>query len=215
MDSAAPEGVIEFPSTRQGPGVLVLHAWWGLNPFFRDVCKRLAQSGFIAFAPDLYHGEVATTVADAARLSDALEQARVQADLREAISYLKGTPGVTSRTLGAIGFSLGANLALDSSRRHPQEIGAVVSFYGTYPGDYESARASYLGHFAESDEWEPTEGVQQLETRLRAAHRPVKFYTYPGTHHWFFETNRPDEYDAEAASLAWRRTLAFLKEELL
>lgn len=68
MTDVQPEGYLAFPKTRTGSGVLVLHAWWGLNPFFQDLCKRLARGGFVAFAPDLYHGQLATTIAEAERL---------------------------------------------------------------------------------------------------------------------------------------------------
>jgi carboxymethylenebutenolidase len=94
------------------------------------------------------------------------------------------------------------------------QIAAVVVFYGSYPGlDYRRASASYLFHFAEDDPFEPAESLAQIEQELQAAGRPVTVYTYPGTKHWFFEDNRP-EYDAEAARLAWERTIAFLHERL-
>ena len=94
------------------------------------------------------------------------------------------------------------------------QIAAVVVFYGSYPGlDYRRASAAYLFHFAEDDPFEPAESVAQMEQELQAAGRPVTVYTYPGTKHWFFEDNRP-EYDAEAARLAWERTIAFLHERL-
>jgi carboxymethylenebutenolidase len=85
----------------------------------------------------------------------------------------------------------------------------VVVFYSTGAADFSAARAAYLGHFAENDEWEPEEDVRQLEAGIRAAGRDIAFYTYPGTQHWFFEPNRP-EYNPQAAALAWQRTVDFL-----
>ena len=80
-------------------------------------------------------------------------------------------------------------------------------------GDYRTARAAYLGHFAAHDDFEPLEAVRALEAKIRAAGREVTFHVYPGARHWFFEPNRP-EYDPAAAELAWERTLAFLYDHL-
>jgi carboxymethylenebutenolidase len=118
--------------------------------------------------------------------------------------------GQPEQGLAVIGFSLGAFFALDLSVAAPELVRAVVAFYGTRPGDYSGSQADYLGHFADTDEFEPQAGVAELEASLRAAGRPVTFYTYPGTGHWFFEPDRADAYQAEAANLAWERTLAFL-----
>lgn len=208
-----PDGYLAMPETGQGPGILMLHAWWGLNPFFKELCRQLAREGFIVFAPDLYHGQLAVTVEEAERLSNQLEEKQAVADIDKAIEYLQSLPDVTSPSLAVIGFSLGAYLALSISCQRPQDIRGVVVFYGTRPGDYALARAAYLGHFAESDEFEPKSSVQELENDLRSSNRPVTFYTYPGTGHWFFEADRADAYNAEAASLAWQRTLEFLRKQ--
>lgn len=109
-----------------------------------------------------------------------------------------------------IGFSLGAYYALDLSAADPEHIRSVVLFYGTGPVDFSNSRAAYLGHFAENDEYEPPSNVDELEETLRRAGRPVTFYRYPGTGHWFFEPDRP-AYNQAAASLAWDRPLAFLR----
>ena len=115
------------------------------------------------------------------------------------------------RGLAVIGFSLGAYYALDLAAADPEHIRSVVIFYGTGGGDFSSSRAAYLGHFAENDEFEPQSNVDDLEESLRRAGRPVTFYRYSGTGHWFFEPDRPQAYNQAAASLAWDRTLAFLK----
>lgn len=211
MTVTQPDGYLVLPEIERGQGVLVLHAWWGLNPFFKDLCHRLAREGFVAFAPDLYHGQLATTIEQAERLNNQLEEKQADADVAKAIEYVQSMPAVSSPNLAAIGFSLGAYLALGVSCERPQDIRKVVIFYGTRPGDYTPAQAAYLGHFAESDDFEPASNVKEFETDLRSANRLVTFYTYPGTGHWFFEKDRVDAYNAEAASLAWQRTLAFLR----
>ena len=213
MPHTQPDGYLAIPPTGKGNAVLVLHAWWGLNDTMRAFCNRLAESGFIAFAPDLYHGKVADNIADAETLSDALfgNPNQAKADIAEATTFLNQRGGQADRGLAVIGFSLGAYYALDLSVTAPEHIRSVVIFYGTRPGDYSSSRAAYLGHFAETDEFEPQSDVDNLEESLRRAGRPVTFYRYSDTGHWFFEPDRSEVYNQAAASLAWDRTLAFLR----
>ena len=213
MTQSQPEGFLAVPAAGTGPGVLVLHAWWGLNDTLKAFCTRLAGSGFVAFAPDLYHGKVADTIPGAEALGKALDENYLQAkaELAEAVKFLVERAGQSGRGLAVIGFSLGANLALDLAAADPEHIRSVVLFYGTGGGDFSASRAAYLGHFAENDEFEPRSGVDELEDYLKSAGRPVTFYHYPGTGHWFFEPDRTQAYNEAAASLAWDRTLAFLK----
>ncbi|HEU4783190.1 MAG TPA: dienelactone hydrolase family protein [Ktedonobacterales bacterium] len=204
-----------------GPGVLVLHAWWGLTEPFRQACDRLAEAGFVALAPDLYRGKTTASVEEAEALSSALnqEEERVRGDIVGALQFLRehratdptGGPGA----VGLIGFSMGGAYALATSVEASEQIAAVVLYYATYTGlDFTAARAAYLGHFAENDPFEPSESVAELERELHAAGKQATFYTYPGTTHWFFELNRADAYDAAATALAWERTLAFLNATL-
>ncbi|MCG8350146.1 MAG: dienelactone hydrolase family protein [Chloroflexales bacterium] len=213
MPSAQPDGYLALPATGQGPGVLVLHAWWGLNNTMQDFCTRLTNSGFVAFAPDLYHGKVADTIADAEILGQALDANHLQAkaDIAQATTFLAERVGEAGRDLAVIGFSLGAYYALDLAAADPEHIRSVVIFYGTGRDDFSTSRAAHLGHFAENDEFEPQSNVDDLEESLRRAGRPVTFHRYPGTGHWFFEPDRPQAYNQAAASLAWEHTLAFLK----
>jgi carboxymethylenebutenolidase len=185
-----------------------------LNDFFKDFCQCLAREGFVALAPDLYHGQIATTIDEATHLSSNMSQKQVEADLHAAVDYLREQPGVTSETLGVIGFSLGAYWALWLSVARPESIRAVTVFYGTRRINYSTAQAAYLGHFAETDEWEPASEVKKLERSLQKVNRPVTFYTYKGTSHWFFEQDRNEAYNAPAAQLAWERTVAFLQTQL-
>ncbi len=214
MEPLQPDGYLAVPSTGEGSPVLVLHAWWGLNDSIRAFCRRLAEAGFTAFAPDLYHGKVADNIADAAALGSALDANHRQArdEIAEAASYLRQRAGDADRGLATIGFSLGAYYALDLAASKPALVDSVVIFYGTGGLDHGQSRAAYLGHFAESDEFEPQESVDQLEADLRDAGRPVTFHRYRGAGHWFFEPDRADAFDQAAASLAWDRTLAFLRQ---
>jgi len=205
---------LALPPAGSGPGVLVLHAWWGLNPFFKSVCHRLARAGFVALAPDLYGGKLATTASQAQLLMAQTDFEQVQATIIGSLAYLGGLPAATGRGLGTLGFSMGASWALWLSTFLPQEVAAVVLFYGTDQVDPVEARAAYLGHYAETDEFEPVEGVSQLEFTLQSAGLETHFYTYPGAQHWFFESNQPQAYNPKAARLAWHRTLHFLREKL-
>jgi carboxymethylenebutenolidase len=213
MSQTQPDGFFAVSATSTGKAVLVLHAWWGLNETIKAFCTRLAGSGFVAFAPDLYHGKVTDQIAEAETLAAALnadggEQA--SADLATALQFLKEHATEDGSGIAVIGFSLGAYFALDLSVTAPDTIRSVVIFYGTGPVDYSNAKADYLGHFAESDPFEPQSSVDSLEAALKSAGRSVTFYQYSDTGHWFFEPDREQAYHPAAARLAWERTLAFL-----
>ncbi len=213
MTHPQPEGYLAAPPSGNGPGVLVLHAWWGLNEPIRALCRRLADEGFVAFAPDLYHGKVTDKIDEAESLVSALDanHVRAQAEVAEAAQFLNERAGKGSSGLAVMGFSMGAYYALQLAEADLEHIRSVVLFYGTAGGDFGQSKASYLGHFAENDQFESKASVDSLEESLKRAGRPVSFYTYSGTGHWFFEPDRVDVYNEEAAKLAWERTLAFLK----
>jgi carboxymethylenebutenolidase len=212
------DGYLALPERGHGPGVLVLHAWWGLTPFFKDVCERLAAEGFVAFAPDRYGGPTAATIEEAEALQRQREdQVRTEAALVASVEFLSAHEAVVGEELGALGFSAGAAWALLLSVRKPDLLRAVIAFYGTglrLQSEHSKARAAYLGHYAELDEWEPVDEVLGTQEALRAAGCEVTFYTYPGVGHWFFEEDRPDHYDAQAARFAWERTVEFLHARL-
>lgn len=202
-------GYLAVPKSEQGPGVLLLHAWWGLTPFIKSVCDRLAQAGFVVLAPDLYGGQTTTEIDQAQRLATGLDDAETSALVSAAATFLQGHEALTNERLGIIGFSLGAAYVLQIEER----VEAVVLFYGVADAQGAPAAAAFQGHFGEADEFEPLDGVRELEQTLSSGGREVTFYTYPKMQHWFFEEDRP-EYDREAAELAWQRTIAFLQESL-
>ncbi len=208
-------GYLALPEGGVGPGVLVLHAWWGLNDFFKAVADRLAGEGYIAFAPDLYGGgQLAASVEEAERLLQTNEGPATQETAVEAVRFLTRQPGVRPIGIGVIGFSMGAAWAAELARLRPGTVRGVVMHYGAWAPDLSKANAAFLCHFCEEDEWEPRENVEELRKALETAGRPATFHFYPNVGHWFMESNRPDAYDAKAAELAWSRTLAFLAEQL-
>jgi carboxymethylenebutenolidase len=210
-------GYLSGPKTSRG-GVIVLHAWWGLNDFFKGFCDRLASEGYTALAPDLRQGKVAKTVDEAKRLMSEIDEAATFPNIvLGGLDRLRSEPSFKGQGLGVIGFSMGASWALWLSSQRPSDVKAVVVFYGAYADpswDFSKSQASYLGHFSPEDEWEPMEGVQSLEDKIRKAHRPVTFHFYPGAKHWFIEDNQPTAYNREAARLAWTRTLEFIHSTL-
>jgi carboxymethylenebutenolidase len=215
MTHSQPQGFLAVPPIGKGSGVLVLHAWWGLNDTIKTFCTRLAQAGFVAFAPDLYHGKVAVSIADAETLGKALDANHIQAkaEIAEAARFLGERADPTDRGLAMIGFSLGAYYAVDLAAAEPDQVRSVVLFYGTGDADLSRSNAAYLGHYAENDQYEPQSSVDAMEKYLKRVGRPVTFYRYNGTNHWFFEPDRSQEYDQAAANLAWDRTLAFLSRQ--
>jgi carboxymethylenebutenolidase len=220
-NGASAPGYLATPSAGEGPGVVVLHEWWGLTEPFREACDRLAEAGFIALAPDLYRGKTTAKVEEAEAWSAALDKdvERWRGDIAGALRFLRqngaSIPADGRGAFGFLAFSLGGAYALDMSVTLPDEVAAVVTFYATYPGlDYRRARAAYLFHFADHDPYEPAESAARMEQELKAVGRQITVYTYPGTTHGFFGSNRPDAYDATATALAWERTLAFLNAEL-
>lgn len=199
----------------RGIGVLLLHAWWGLTPFFKGVCDRLGEAGFVALAPDLFHGAMAQTVEEATQLRKGLDRKGAYRELRAAVDQLLAHPAVSQPEIGVVGYSLGAGFALEAARSRPGAVKAVVLYYGMGGGKLDKAQAAFQGHFAAQDRWGADAAkVAKLAARLEAAGRPFTPYTYPGTEHWFFEADRPEAYQPEAAELAWERTISFLRQAL-
>jgi len=201
-------GYLTLPPSGKGPGLLLLHAWWGLTGLFTGLADRFAAEGFVVFAPDMHDGKQTAEIAEAEKLVGALERdfPAAVAKAKAALEYLQNHSAVTSKKQAAVGFSMGAAYAYILDKEVPEAFDRIVLFYGMPGVDISKSQARYLGHYAEDDPYEPSEGVQNWKADNLQAH------VYPGTGHWFFEDNRPDAYNAEAAKLAWQRTLAFLKE---
>lgn len=211
---------LALPESGKGPGLLVLHAWWGLTDFIEGLCDRLADAGYVALAPDLFgNGATAETIAEAEQLAGDEDYEAIQVTVRSAVDHLVNHSAVLGNTIGILAFSFGAPYAiLAACDLAPSKIDAVVLFYGNYAGlkadFFANARAAFMGHFAENDPYEEPASTAQTQIEIEKAGREVVFYTYPGTSHWFFESNKPAAYDPEAADLAWERTLTFLQAQL-
>lgn len=202
------------PESGSGPGVLVLHGWWGLNPFVRRLCDRLADAGFAVLAPDLFEGRTAEAPDEAETLLADMDVDRAVEALMATSSTLRDLPITEDRPIGVVGISMGASLALWLATRAPERVAAAVAYYGTQDIDFEPAQAAILGHFAEHDELVSDDDVVEMEAHLRLLGKEVQFHRYPGTGHWFIEEDRPAAYDPGAASIAWERTVHFLHHHL-
>jgi len=188
-----------------GSGVVVLHPWWGLNADVLAFADRLAAAGYAVAAPDLYHGDVVDTIEAADERVGQLDGAEAMAIVRAAVADLAAKLGVVGR-IAVLGFSLGASFAIAAA--HPAVRGTIL-YYGTGDPSHAAGTQPVLGHFAEADAYEDDAWVTQFAGALRATGHETVFHRYPGTGHWFAEPSR-DAYRAEAAELAFERTLAFL-----
>jgi carboxymethylenebutenolidase len=205
---------IALPPSGRGPGVLVFHAWWGLNDFFKGFCDRLAQEGFVALAPDLFSGRIARTIPEAETLNPGMnEQEDMPPLVLAAFDELKNHPAVSGSGIATIGFSFGAYWARWLAEEKPDAIRAVTIVYSD-GWNIRKSNASHLVHFAETDPYMSEEAKKEMEAGMKALSLPATLHTYPGTGHWFMESDRPDAYNAEAAKLAWDRTIVFLHQHL-
>lgn len=220
---------VEFPSNggtasgylarprHPGPGVVVIQEWWGLVPHIKDVCDRLAVEGFTAIAPDLYHGASTTEPDEAGKLAMSLNIEQAAKDMAGAVDFLLADEQTAGDSVGVVGFCLGGGLALFLAALRP-EVAAAVPFYGVGPAvaraDFSRSRAAVLGHWGANDHSVTRDRVAQLEAKIHEAGRPVEMHWYEGCDHAFFNDQRPEVYNPEAAQLAWDRTLAFFRTRL-
>ena len=215
-ESGSGSGYLAGTEQGEGPGVLLLHAWWGMTDFFTQLADRLAGEGFIVLVPDLYGGRTTASIEEAEQLVNKLNSSEAIKTVTAALDYLLDQQEVRVGLDGVVGFSLGAAYATWLAAIRP-EIAAAVLFYGGVeqePDYAEHTDAAFLVHMAENDPYESLEQAQVFERTMTAAGKEVEFYVYPGTGHWFFESNRPDAYNAEASALAWERTVKFLHARL-
>lgn len=210
VDGTDVRGYIAGPDPEAGAtGVLLLHAWWGLDADLLAFADRLGEAGFPVLAPDLFGGRTADTIEGAEALATGADEALADAITLGSVDALATRLGPSGRIV-ALGFSFGAAWALWLPAKRSESVVGTVVYYGSMDGpSLRSATAPVLGHFAGDDPYEPEENIAGLETALREAGREATIHRYPGTGHWFAEPSK-SAYDAPAAELAWERTLAFL-----
>jgi carboxymethylenebutenolidase len=212
-------GYLARPPSGQGPAVIVIQEWWGLVDHIRDVCDRFAAAGFVALAPDLYHG-VTVPVAEpdeAGKAMMAMKMDQAARDMSGAVDELIRQSGADP--IGVIGFCMGGGLALVLATQRPDAVAAVVACYGIIPWpdvqpDYSALSAAYLGHIAGNDDFFTPAAAEALGEQLRGLGKEAEIIVYPGTDHAFFNDTRPDVYNAEAAKAVWDRSLEFFHAHL-
>jgi carboxymethylenebutenolidase len=211
------QGYLATPSDATGPGVVVIQEWWGLVDHIKDVCDRFAAEGFVALAPDLYHGKQVSEPDEAGKEAMALRIDQAAKDMSGAVDeVLRRSIGAS---VGVVGFCMGGGLALVLATQRPDVVSACVPFYGVilWPDvhpNYGAMSAAVLGHYAERDTFFTPDAARALEAELHGLGKDAELYVYDGADHAFFNDTRPEVYDAQAAATAWERTLAFLRDRL-
>lgn len=198
------------PEQGPGPGVLVLHSWWGLTRSAKSVVEALADRGWSALAPDLLGGELP---GDADRAREVLARSdmdRTAALVLDSIVALRANSLDPDAPVAIVGFAMGASWALWAATRQPESVDAVVAYYGSQNIDFEALRAPVLGHFAEEDALVSEDDLVEMQAHLLLLDKHVEVHRYPGTMHGFAEDTPDAPAHGDASALAWERTVEFL-----
>ncbi len=200
-----------------GPGVLVIQEWWGLVPHIKNVVDRFAEAGFTALAPDLYHGESTTEPDGAGKLMMAMNLEQAGKDLSGAVDLLCERSGRSK--IGVVGYCMGGGLALVVASQRPDAVAAVAPYYGVIPWptaqpDWAAISATIVGEYAEHDDFAGPDATRALEAQLKELGKDATMHIHPGTHHAFFNDDRPEVYDAAASAESFERTLALFRSTL-
>ena len=214
-------GYLATPASGKGPGVLVIQEWWGLDSGIKANADRLAAAGFVALAPDLYHGELAAhdEMDKAAHLMQSLPAERAAKDMSGAVDFLASHPAVTGSGVGVVGFCMGGMLSFLIAAGRPDKVKATVPFYGFPQGDMEPdwsrLNAKISGHMAEHDDYFPPAAAHALEEKLRAMGKDVTLTVHPGTGHAFMGPhNALGTLNAALSEKIWPQVTTFLKDAL-
>lgn len=214
-------GYLVTPESGSGPGVLVIQEWWGLDSGIKEMADRLGAAGFVALAPDLYHGELAAhdEMDKAGQLMQSMPPDRAARDMSGAIDYLDGLDAVTGRGIGVVGFCMGGMLSFLIAAGRPDKVTAAVPFYGFPQGDMEpdwsKLTATMRGHMAAHDDYFGPEAAAALEAKLRGMGKDVTLTVHPGTGHAFMAPhNALGTLNEEVASVIWPQVVSFLHEQL-
>jgi len=200
------------PDDGPGPGILVLHSWWGLTQGVKRIVEGFADAGYTALAPDLCEGVVPADGEEAQQLLVDSDPNVTAALVLDSVVALRANCVDPEAPVAAVGYSMGASWALWLATRQPDSVAAVVAHYGTQNIDFELLVAPVLGHYAETDPLVSEDDLVEMQARLLLSDKHVEVHRYPGTGHWFAEAGVDDHFDDDAAALAGERTAAFLTE---
>ena len=207
-------GVLGLPDAPRAPAVIVLHEWWGLNAHIESLVARLTAAGFVAWAPDLYHGFSTKDGAKAAEAMNALRFDQAIAEVQAAVAWLAHHPRTTGRT-GLTGFCMGGAFTLYCAARIP-DLSAATVFYGIPDPkltDFRQIGCPVLAHFATRDAWASVARAEGVRDAVLSAGGSFELNVYEADHAFVNDT-RPDVYAPEPAALAWKRTMEFFHQHL-
>ena len=215
-------GYLVRPEGGSGPGVIVVQEWWGLDSGIKEMADRLGDAGFVALAPDLYHGELAghTEMDKAGQLMTELPIDRAGRDMSGAVDFLADHEATSGSGIGVVGFCMGGMLSFVLASLRPDRIKAAVPFYGfppleDGPADFSKIEAVIRGHMAENDDFFSPEAARALEAHLRELGKDATLTVHPGTGHAFMAPHDAlGTHDAELAAELWPEVIAFLHEQL-
>ena len=210
------QGYFAAPPGGSGPAVVVIQEWWGIVSHIEDVVERFAKEGFVAIAPDLFHGKTTKSPDEAGKMLMELDADRAEEEIAGAGKYLLSRPECSSKTYGVVGFCMGGALAQYTATKDPN-VGATVSFYGGFKKlhfAWENVRGPILLIYAGNDKGVPASQGEALQSQLKAMGKDVEVVVYPGTDHAFFNDTRPEVYDADAAQDGWKRTLDLFRKHV-
>ena len=193
-----------------GPGLVVIQEWWGLNDHIKEVADRFAAEGFVALAPDLYHGTVTEEPDEAGKEMMALDLARAARDLSGAVDMLRAESGQDK--IGVTGFCMGGGLTLTLACQRPDAVAVAVPWYGVIPWEgaqpeWSALEGTIVGHIAENDGMFSPEAAAELGATLDGLGKDATFHVYANGEHAFFNDTRPEVYNADHSAVAWERTL--------
>ncbi len=194
----------------KAPAIVVIQEYWGLNDHVKDLCERFAGEGFVALAPDLYHGAVTKDAAEAMKLMQGLDWARAMADIAGAVDTLRAHPRSNGK-VAVTGFCMGGALTFIASTAIP-DLAAAVPFYGVPPGgDWSKVTCPIQAHFAATDGWAKPSIALDIQAAVQQHGGAMELNVYDAQHA-FMNTTRPEVYSPEDAKLAWERAITFLKQ---
>ncbi len=209
-------GYLALPAAGRGPAVVVIQEWWGLVPHIEDVVERFASEGFVALAPDLYHGKTTRSPDDAMKMLMELDAERAEREIAGAGAFLLARPECSSRTWGVVGFCMGGALAQYAATKE-SGVGAAVSFYGGFkkaPVDWGALTAPLLLFYGEEDSGVSSELGMTMARQFRDVGKDVEAVVYAGVGHAFFNDTRKENYNGIAAEDAWKRTMAHFRKHV-
>lgn len=192
----------------RGPGVLVLHSWWGLTSQIKMVCEHLSDMGYSAMAPNLF-GHTALNLEAAQQLLDEADPNAMTDLILSSIHALRTYSDDSRNPIAIVGFAMGGSLGLWASTKLPQSVNGVVSVYGAQDVDFKDSESSYLLIRAEEDEFATEDDMSYTEALIGLGDNPVESVTLEGTKHGFIEPVDP-AFDGDATN----KTIALIDDFL-